>query len=235
MPNAAWCGDVVGIRLEGAPEVFTHDPVFLQKFVAGTRAAVTAECPQALRIRFHAAAGGRFLYRSWTSRDGNWTICDLTDAPAATLPVLREIARVEAGRLNALAGARQVKYASEAQAGAAHAAWSISNVSLGLTIAEIDRAHAIALSDQVAQITVEAEKFCGSPEALGAEGAQAKATRRAFLCRQAAMPYAWGLLAWESGEHRFMLALWSPGADRDKGANLAAVATAFEKIVAGDW
>jgi hypothetical protein len=232
VPEVAWCGDVVDIRLEGKPELFVDSPEFVEKFVGGSRAAVTAECPKAVAIRFHARDGDRVVFRGWSSKAGGWKILNLQRTPDSppNIDVLREIARVEAMRLNALAGARNVKFASAADAGDAHAAWTISNVSLGLTIAEAQG----AIGGEVAAAADEAAKACpkaGPSEAMTAPGM----ALRTFFCADAAAPYAWGLVGWESGEHHFMLGLWAPGTDSHSGANLASVASTFAEIVAGNW
>ena len=236
VPETAWCGDVVDVRLEGKPGVFSDDPEFAQKFVGGARAAVTAECPKAVAIRFHAREADRVVYRGWSSKTGGWKILQLqrADAGAAADSALREIAHVEAMRLDALAGAREVKFASEAEAGPAHAAWAISNVSLGLTIAAAPEAPAVGVADQVEALAAQAAKSCPSAEA-SVPSAAAGAARHTFVCREGSEPYAWGLVAWDNGGRRFQLALWEPAGDGDKGANLTAVASAFEKIVEGDW
>lgn len=239
VPGAAWCGEVVGVRIDGSPKVFTGDPAFVQKFLAGTRAAVTAECPRAIGIRFHARDGGQMVYRGWSSKADGWAIRELGAASTSSSPSeeakRREIAHIEAAFLNELAGAKGAKFASDAAAGKAHAAWTISNVSLGLTIADFDRQHPVALAERVRQIAGEAEKSCSSVESRLTSNAEAKAARSTFVCKQMPEPYAWGLLVWENGAQRFMVGLWSSGADRDNGSNLASVASAFERIVGGDW
>jgi hypothetical protein len=58
LPGAAWCGEVVGIRFESKPGLLDRDPASVQKFMAGVRVAVGAECPNAIGIRF-IARGGR--------------------------------------------------------------------------------------------------------------------------------------------------------------------------------
>ena len=240
IPGAAWCGEVVGIRLEGAPGVFVSDRAFVHKFLAGTRAAVTGECPRAVGIRFHAREGERLTFLGWSSKAGKWALRELPPAIAnPTRPpndmVRREIARIDAQLLNELAGAQHIKFASDAEAGSSHAAWRVSNVTIGLTILDVNRKKPAMLNDLVKQIALRATQSCGSVQTNSFSSTEGKVARNTFICRRPPNSYAYGILAYGSGIQQFVFGLYSPNADLDNGSNLLSVARAFERIIRDDW
>ena len=240
IPGANWCGEVVGIRLEGAPGVFASDPVFVEKFLAGTRVAVTAECSSAVGIRFHARNGERLTFRGWSSKAGKWATrkLPLADANSAQPPndsMRREIARIDARLLNELAGAQYVNFASDTEAGNSHAAWRISNVTIGLTILDIDQQKQATLNELVEQIALQAAQSCGAVQAASFSSTEGKVSRHTFICRRPPNSYAYGILAYGGGAQQFVLGLYSPNADVDNGSNLISVASAFERIITADW
>ena len=240
LPGAAWCSDAVSIRFEGKPEVFSTDRAFVQKFIGGVRAAVTAECPGAVSMRFHGRGANSAMFRAYSSKSSNWAIREIAavgvvPAPAFDDAARREVARIDATLLNALAGAQRVNFVSDAEAGTAHAAWRISNVALGLTIQDQATDKPVAIKDRVEAIGREAERACPTMEARSFSATEPKVARETFICRQPPNSYAYGILAYVSGAQNYVLGLYSPNADTDNGSNLIAVSSAFERIIASDW
>jgi hypothetical protein len=128
VPETAWCGDVVGIRLEGAPRLLVREPAFVRKFLAGVRAAVVAEFRRAKGIRLHAQEGERVGFRACSSKDLGWAISVMpaADHSPAGSPVLklddsarRTIAKIDAVSLDEMAGARRAMFLNRAEAGTA--------------------------------------------------------------------------------------------------------------------
>ncbi len=244
VPERTWCGDVVGIRLQSAPGVLERDPALVQKFLAGVRAAVAAECKRAKGIRFHAQERDRVVFRAYSSKDAGWSIIVVpaagtsmagSSAPRFDDKARRTIAKVDALSLDEIAGARHPVFVSQAEAGTAHAAWRISNVSLGLTIRETKLVKEIPLTRLVEAITGRVAKGCSKVERAELSGKPGKVARRTFICRQPGNGYGYGIIAYADGAQLHLIALKSSRADEDNGKNLRSVASAFERIISNDW
>jgi hypothetical protein len=244
VPERIWCGDVVGIRLQGAPGLLERDPAFVQKFLAGARAAVVAECKRAKGIRFHAQEGEGVGFRAYSSKDAGWAIflvpaVDRSQAGQSGSKLddkaRRAIAKIDALSLDERAGARHAEFLSNAEAGTAHAAWRLSNVSLGLTIRETKLARPIPLKAIADAISGRVAKVCRKIEGAEAGGLDDKVMRRTFICRQPPNSYGYGIIAYVDGPHLHLIALKSSRADEDNSKNLKSVAAAFERIISKDW
>jgi hypothetical protein len=206
VPETAWCGDVVGIRLEGAPRLLVREPAFVRKFLAGVRAAVVAEFRRAKGIRLHAQEGERVGFRACSSKDLGWAISVMpaADHSPAGSPVLklddsarRTIAKIDAVSLDEMAGARRAMFLNRAEAGTANTAWRLSNVSIGLTIRETTLLNVIPLKSIVDTISGRVVKGCSKVDGAELGGKEGKVVRRTFICRQPPNSYGYGLIAYQ--------------------------------------
>jgi hypothetical protein len=235
---------VVGVRLEGAPGLLERDPAFVHKFLAGVRAAVIAECTRAKGIRFHAQDGERVEYRAYAAKEAGWAMLVVPTADHATPPnpaatsndaVRRTIAKIDAMSLNEIAGARHAAFVSQSDAGTAHAAWRLSNISLGLSIRETKSPNPIPLRSIVEILSSREAKNCQKVDGSQLRGKEGRVALQTFVCRQPPNSYGYGLIAYADGRQLHLIALKSSRADEENGSNLKSVAAAFEKIIAGDW
>lgn len=246
-PAGAWCADVVGARIQAASDIFAKERETIQRFIGGLRGALSAECPQADAMRIRGVAGERTIYVAHTTKAAGWSVVEspgyaTTAAPDRAPPLdaaaKRVIARIDARLLGAWAGAQNSIFSDASSAGAA-AAWRIANVELASTIYDIDPAQPATLIEQADSLGNNDADGCGKAggqfvDAV-ANDTPDRVSKRGLRCQKSKDGFARYNLVTRQGATVHVIQIQSSESDDPGGKDAAAIADAFEGILARTW
>lgn len=246
-PAGAWCADVVGARIQASPEIFARERDTIQRFIGGLRGALSAECPQADAMRLRGVAGARTIYVAHTTKDIGWSVVETpgfetTSAPGRTPPLdaaaRRTIARTDARLLGAWTGANGLSFVDTPDRPGT-TGWRIANVSLVSTVQDSDPAKPASLNDQADALGNADADACAQQGGQFADAVAndtpERVSKRGLRCQKSQGGFArYGLVARQGGSVH-VIQIQSSEADDPGGKDAAAVADAFEGILAKSW
>jgi hypothetical protein len=203
----------------------------------GVRSAVTTECPTTTYIRMHGHEDGKPAFWAYFSKSTKWTPIVLfvgsADKAFLEMDARQAIAQIDARALNALTGAQHVTML-ENPSRAVDAEWRISNVRLGLTVQTPDSS-ASSLSSVVRKAASQVARACASVDGANVDLVARQLEDESFVCRNPSHTFAYAVLTYNYGPQRFVIGMYSPRAELDNGRNLAAVLSAFKKVIVEEW
>ena len=237
LPAKNWCGETVSLRVDAPPGLASSEPALLRQFMLGVRTAVATECPIVAGIRMHGHKGDKPAFWAYFSKENHWapTVVEADSLASEDIDpqTRRRVALIDAKAFNAASGAQHVTILANTRK-TVDAEWRVSNVRAALTFVPLGgRAGGVhgMVREAISKVAATCTEIGGASLDLTSQSAE----HESFVCRQKERTFAFGVLGYTYGKYLFVLALYSPRADIDKGTNLAAVLAAYRKVLIENW